>query len=86
MHFAIAGSHTGVRIADLLRHTVKKFDLPSGDVFTHVHDHAANAELSGKLLFDSDNWRTEVCVCHRLQNCLKHAVEDIPALGKLLAK
>ena len=27
-----------------------------------------------------------MCVCHRLQNCLKHAVENIPALEKLLAK
>ena len=52
----------------------------------YIHDQAANAELSGKLLFESDNWRTEVCVCHRLQNCLKHALEDIPALRKLLAK
>ena len=84
VHFV--GSHTGVRIANLSRDTVKEFDLPSGAVFAHVHDQTANAELSGKLLFESDNWRTEVCVCHRLQNCLKHAVEDIPALGKLLAK
>ena len=42
-------------MADLLQHTVKKFDFPSGAVFIHVHDPAANAELSGKLLFESDN-------------------------------
>ena len=43
-----------MKIADLLRDTVKEFDLPSGALFAHVHDQAANAGLSEKLLFESD--------------------------------
>ena len=51
----------------------------------HVHDEAANAELAGRLLFESSEWISEVCEGHKLQNCIKKAFADNPALNNLVS-
>ena len=83
---AFPGHHTGVWIAELLEKTTGDLGIPVSQVCAHVHDQAANAELAGRILLDSSNWASEVCVCHRLQNCLQSAVAGVPALEVLLAK
>ena len=76
--------HTGVRIAELLEQMMSDLDAPSDQVHALVHGQAANFELAGRILFGSSSSASEVCACHRLQNCLQSAVEGVPAFEKLL--
>ena len=79
------GHHYGVRIAELLLRTTRSVCLVDRDVVAHVHDEAANAELAGRLLFESSEWISEVCAGHKLQNCIKKAFADNPALDNLVS-
>ena len=55
---AFDGHHTSVRIADLLSKTTRSAGITDDRVVAHVHDEAADAELAGRLLFDSFSWRS----------------------------
>ena len=55
------GSHTGVRIAERRKETATRFGLKPEQIVGFVHDEAANVELAGTLLLDSDEWETIVC-------------------------
>ena len=82
---SFAGSHTGVRIAERMKETATRFGLKLEQIVGFVHDEAANVELAGTLLLDSDEWETIVCAAHRLQNAVRHGLNASPAVVKLLA-
>ena len=47
---AFPGSHTGIRIAEFIKSTVRRFSLRNELVVGVVHDEAADVNLAGKLL------------------------------------
>jgi len=48
-----------------------------------VHDEASNAVSN--ILWDVAQWESIVCAAHRLQNAIKHAVDN-QSMQRLLAK
>ena len=77
------GSHTGVRIAERMKETATRFGLKPEQIVGFVHDEAANVEMAGTLLSDSDEWETVACAAHRLQNAIRHGLNALPAVVKL---
>ena len=70
------GSHTGVRIAERMKETATRFGLKPEQVVGFVHDEAANVELAGTLLLDSDEWETIVTHTHTHARAHAHSTES----------
>ena len=67
--------HTGQNIADSIGSIVRSFDIDPTTVVAVVHDSAANAELAGELMVQSNNWASVQCVAHLLQLCINEGLE-----------
>ena len=62
-------------IADSIGSIVRSFDIDPTTVVAVVHDSAANAELAGELMVQSNNWASVQCVAHLLQLCINEGLE-----------
>ncbi len=68
--------HTGQNIADSIESIVRSFDINPTTIVAVVHDSAANAELAGEIMLQSNNWETVRCVAHLLQLCINEGLEN----------
>ena len=49
-----------------------------------THDEAANMACAAAKLSDDYNWASQVCMAHRLDTVIRHAIEDSRPVEKLL--
>ena len=65
-----------------MKAAVQRFSLKNSAIVAVVHDEAAKACLAGRILWEDMEWDSEVCVAHRLQTAIRHAI-DVPQISKL---
>ena len=88
-----SGSHTGVRIAEKIKASLKQYGIAAETVTAVVHDEAANACLARHILVESDNWESIVCLrssfakCNQgrcAEACLAESACKMPTFGRTL--
>ena len=72
--------HTGRNIADSIVQVTRSFDIDDEKVKAVVHDKAANAELSGKIMSESFGWESVDCAAHKLQLAVNEGLQIAPLL------
>ena len=80
------GSHTAEKLAACTTEICDKFGLDDTQVVGVTHDEAANMVAAGRLLEEKhQGWVSCVCMAHRLQTVVRHAM-DMKDVSKLLSK
>lgn len=79
------GSHTAVHLAAEAHKVSRNFDLKEEMVVAVTHDEAANMVAASGKMEEDYGWSGEVCVAHRLQTVIKHAIDTTRGVTKLLA-
>ena len=76
----------GERIADKVRQTCQSLNVADNRVVSLVHDEASNMVAGRRKLEEEQGWASAVCAAHRLQTCIKHAIDQNRSMTKLLAR
>ena len=77
--------HTAENVSQHAAAIAEEFGI-SGKVVGIVHDEAPNMVAAARILAEKDSkWSSLVCAAHRLQTCLKHAIDSSSPVQKLLA-
>ena len=79
------GSHTAEKLADCTQEAIGKFNIKHEQVVAITHDEAANMVAASRVLAEENSWESNVCMAHRLQTAIRHAL-DVEAVTKLLAR
>ena len=80
------GSHTAEKLAACTTEICDKFGLDDTQVVGVTHDEAANMVAAGRLLEEKhQGWVSCVCMAHRLQTVVRHAM-DMKDVSKLLSR
>ena len=76
--------HTGRNIADSTVQVTRSFNIGDEKVKAVVHDTAANAELSGKIMSESFGWENVDCAAHKLQLAVNEGLQ-IATIARAIA-
>ena len=79
-----SGSHTAERLVQDSQKVVSDFDIVFDSVVAVTHDEAANTVAAGRCLYEECGWHSDVCMAHRLQTSVRHAM-DMKEVTKVLA-
>eukprot|EP00117_Sycon_ciliatum_P006073 scpid76706/ scgid9762/ Zinc finger BED domain-containing protein 1; Putative Ac-like transposable element; dREF homolog len=80
-----SGTHTGERLAMYSMDVAKRFGLQPSQVVAVTHDEAANMVTAGRLMAERSGWLSCVCMAHRLQTVVRHALA-LKEVAKLLCR
>ena len=79
-----SGSHTSERLVQHSQKVVSDFDIVFDGVVAVTHDKAANMVAAARCLYGECDWHSNVCMAHRLQTAVRHAM-DMKEVTKVLA-
>lgn len=80
------GSHTADHIAKKVRDVVSRTGVNHQAVVSIVSDEAANMLAAGRQLKKEVDWDSLACAAHRLQTCIRHAMESSKSVTRTLAR
>ena len=79
------GGHTAVRLAQHFTGVLDGYDIPWHLVVAVTHDEAANMVAAANRLEDDVGCKSQVCMAHRLQTVIRHAVDKTNGVDKVLS-
>ena len=80
-------SEAAIRGKKLAKHShkvPKDFNISESQVVSVTHDEAANMACAAAKPSEDHKWASQVCMAHRLQTVIRHAIEDSRPVEKLL--